>query len=492
MINNDKDCAINNFDRMNRRCKNDAFWIANGWCRLSCYKSGNGYLGDACCDESPSNCLLAGQALYEGGYLESSSGHRVVLESNGLVCIYDKADYDVPVWCIKQSESRVPGQLLNQDFDGNIVAYNSSSSAYWDTGTLTTGNDPFNPLFGYLVIQNDRNLVYYRSSGSNAFYSCDSEIGIDENGSENVCQIVTCTEDDCSNACVREPISGCYTYVGYGYCMYGSGSSSEYYEQAGSGLSPNECGQICERAYGGDPKFAGINFVPQDGICRCLFDSGTITSASEDQTEICYRYESASCSCSDTECPLDWICEAPSCNADTSTCSYEPIIGCATLDIWNVPPFPSSTSLASLTGLAAYPDNPDTTLILADCLEAPTNYADNFGSRLQTWIIPTFDCDYTFYIASDDHSQLNLSTDTDPANKQTIAFVTGYTGSREWYKYASQRSNPISLVSGNVYYLEALHWEAGGGDNLAIAWSCASQSVPVQIIGIGQSACSRR
>lgn len=144
--------------------------------------------------------------MYEGGYLESSSGHRVVLESNGLVCIYDKADYDVPVWCIKQLESRVPGQLLNQDFDGNIVAYNSSSSAYWDTGTLTTGNDPFNPLFGYLVIQNDRNLVYYRSSGSNAFYSCDSEIGIDENGSENVCQIVTCTEDDCSNACVREPI----------------------------------------------------------------------------------------------------------------------------------------------------------------------------------------------------------------------------------------------------------------------------------------------
>lgn len=253
------------------------------------------------------------------------------------------------------------------------------------------------------------------------------------------------------------PQSGCYTYVGYGFCQYAGGSTSSSYASAGSGLSANECGLICERAYGADPDFAGINFVLEDRRCNCLFgrtNEGPITSATKNPDEICYSYDSASCPCSDTECPVpDWICEAPSCNADTSACSYEPIIGCATLDTWEGVP---STDLASLTGLPSYPNNPSTTVMLTDCLETQSNRADNFGSRLQTWIIPTFTCDYTFYIASDDQGQLNLSTDTDPANKQTIASVTGYTGPRIWNKYSSQTSIPISLVKGTVYYLEAL------------------------------------
>ena len=149
-----------------------------------------------------SNCLLAGQALYEGQYLESSSGHRAVFDSNGRVCIYDKANYGVAVWCIDRIP-QVPGYLINRDSDGNIVAYNSSDVAYWDTDTLTTAANPFDPLFGYLVIQNDRNLVYYKSSGAMASYSCDSEAGLD-NG--NFCQTVPCTENDCSDACVRAPM----------------------------------------------------------------------------------------------------------------------------------------------------------------------------------------------------------------------------------------------------------------------------------------------
>jgi len=52
MIDNGFDCAVNNENRMNKKCKNDAKWTEKGWCRLSCYKSGNGYPGDVCCDES--------------------------------------------------------------------------------------------------------------------------------------------------------------------------------------------------------------------------------------------------------------------------------------------------------------------------------------------------------------------------------------------------------------------------------------------------------
>ena len=75
MVNNAIDCAVNNEARMDTRCKNDAWWTEQGWCRLrcerrmpvnlgrickifcslnfySCYKSGNGYPGDVCCDGS--------------------------------------------------------------------------------------------------------------------------------------------------------------------------------------------------------------------------------------------------------------------------------------------------------------------------------------------------------------------------------------------------------------------------------------------------------
>ena len=67
--------------------------------------------------------------------------------------------------------------------------------------------------------------------------------------------------------------------------------------------------------------------------------------------------------------------------------------------------------------------------------------------------------DFTFYIATDDAGQLNLSPDADPSNKTTIAYIGGWAGSKDWFKYQSQKSAPISLVKGQMYYLEALQKE---------------------------------
>jgi hypothetical protein len=102
--------------------------------------------------------------------------------------------------------------------------------------------------------------------------------------------------------------------------------------------------------------------------------------------------------------------------------------------------------------------------------EAPTNIGNNFGSRFRGYVCVPTSGNYTFWIASDDHSELWLSTDRDPANKRRIAYHTGWTSPRQWTKYATQQSAPVSLVAGQQYYIEALYKEDEGGDNMAVGW----------------------
>jgi hypothetical protein len=133
------------------------------------------------------------------------------------------------------------------------------------------------------------------------------------------------------------------------------------------------------------------------------------------------------------------------------------------------------TTIPDLTGNANYPDNPTARETL-DIFEGPVDWADNYGSRLYGWLMPPESGDYTFWIATDDAGQLSLSTDADPANKVTIASVSGWVPSRDFDNTgggtggASQKSAAISLVKGKAYYIEALMKEGGGGDNIAVAW----------------------
>ena len=92
--------------------------------------------------------------------------------------------------------------------------------------------------------------------------------------------------------------------------------------------------------------------------------------------------------------------------------------------------------------------------------------------------------DYTFWIASDDNSELWLSTNDNPVNKVKIAFVADWTTSHEWNKLSSQKSAPIPLDANQRYYVEALQKEDGGGDNLAVGWARPGQatSAPSEVI----------
>lgn len=128
------------------------------------------------------------------------------------------------------------------------------------------------------------------------------------------------------------------------------------------------------------------------------------------------------------------------------------------------------TAITNLTSLGTYPNSPNSTTYQAS-FETPTNAADNFGQKLSGYLRAPDTGSYTFWIASDDEGEFWLSADTNPANKTRIAYTLNATNSREWGKYASQKSATINLVGGKFYYIEALNKEGGGGDNLAVSWS---------------------
>lgn len=129
----------------------------------------------------------------------------------------------------------------------------------------------------------------------------------------------------------------------------------------------------------------------------------------------------------------------------------------------------SGTAISDLTSNANYPNNPTGSGQLTS-LEGPTNWADNYGARIRGYIYPSATGSYTFWVAGDDNTELYLSTSENPANASRIAYVSGWTNSREWNKYSTQQSVAINLTAGQKYYIEVLQKEATGGDNVAVAW----------------------
>ncbi len=117
-------------------------------------------------------------------------------------------------------------------------------------------------------------------------------------------------------------------------------------------------------------------------------------------------------------------------------------------------------------------------------LETPANSGDNYGIRLRSYLRAPSTGTYRFWIASDNDSDLLLSTSSNPASKRRIASVSGNTNPRQWAKYASQRSAGISLVAGQLYYVEVLQKEGTGGDHVSVGWSKPGQSTqaPSEVI----------
>ena len=140
----------------------------------------------------------------------------------------------------------------------------------------------------------------------------------------------------------------------------------------------------------------------------------------------------------------------------------------------------SGTAVSNLTNDPNYPDSP-TGISYPNSLEAPKNWNDSYGTRLRSYVTAPATGAYTFWIASDDASELWLSTNDDPANARRIAYVSGWTNWREWTREANQNSanavGAINLVAGQRYYIEALQKEGGGGDHLSVRWQLPDAAI---------------
>ena len=129
----------------------------------------------------------------------------------------------------------------------------------------------------------------------------------------------------------------------------------------------------------------------------------------------------------------------------------------------------SGTSITALTSNANYPNSPTSVAKIAG-VEPAQNVGDNYGRRLRGYLTAPQTGSYTFWIAGDDSCELWLSTSSSPANKQRLAWIAAYTNFRQWTKFTTQKSVTIALVQGERYYLEVLHKEGTGGDNVSSAW----------------------
>jgi RHS repeat-associated protein len=112
--------------------------------------------------------------------------------------------------------------------------------------------------------------------------------------------------------------------------------------------------------------------------------------------------------------------------------------------------------------------------------EAPTDVADNYGQRVRGYVTAPVTGGYTFWIASDDQSELWLSRSEDPSRRRRIAREDVWTPARTWNWHPSQQSDTVQLKAGQRYYIEALQKEGAGGDNLAVGWQLPGGSIDAE------------
>jgi hypothetical protein len=124
----------------------------------------------------------------------------------------------------------------------------------------------------------------------------------------------------------------------------------------------------------------------------------------------------------------------------------------------------SGPLVADLTNHTRFPDQPDDTLFTGHAA-TPTALGDNYGLLLQGYLTPPETGDYRFALASDEQSQLFLSTDADPAHLALVAQQPEWSEERMFrsgQNHAARFLFPDGFL-GDALFIEAEDFDFGGG-----------------------------
>ncbi len=156
------------------------------------------------------------------------------------------------------------------------------------------------------------------------------------------------------------------------------------------------------------------------------------------------------------------------------------------------------TGLNSSMDISSIPVNttPNVTSYITKELEISANSAQNYGVKVSGYLTAPETGNYTFYVSGDDNVQLRLGTTSNPSSLTRIAYINGdgWTNSRVWDKYPSQKSASIALTGCQSYPIEVLLKQASGGCNMAVRWVTPSgidEVIPCQWLSTpGLDACT--
>jgi hypothetical protein len=118
--------------------------------------------------------------------------------------------------------------------------------------------------------------------------------------------------------------------------------------------------------------------------------------------------------------------------------------------------------VSMLTGHPTYPNSPDRVEYITAAnsrLIYPTDAREGYGATMTGFFVPQVTSNYTFYLSSDDASQLWLSSDQTEASKEMITAETACCN-----PFSAHASASIALVAGQAYWFQLLYKEGTGGD----------------------------
>jgi uncharacterized protein (DUF1800 family) len=107
---------------------------------------------------------------------------------------------------------------------------------------------------------------------------------------------------------------------------------------------------------------------------------------------------------------------------------------------------------------------------------------EHYGEFIRGWLVPPADGTYVFWVAGNLATELSISSNSSAKKKTRIAFSDASTNFREWGKFATQKSEPVQLRGGKLYYLEVWQQETTGSDHVSVAWTGPGLNADKEII----------